>query len=292
MTAIIHPKIEQGKEVVINDKLRVASAFAKSAPCYDGVAELQRQVGGELIHILEEIIEPDWLNKNSNVLDLGSGTGYFSEVISDKWPVSLVSLDIALGMLDYARNNRSLRCDQTFTCADAERLPLKKNKFNLVFSNFALQWCDDIENVFRQIYEVLKPGGYFVFSIPVEGTLYELKDSWQKVDSYQHVNEFYDFEAIERISGKTFPESKTENIFCQDHIVYYPQVRNLMKALKALGANQVKTGQQSQIQRNKTSSLMGRQNLQKLINAYDQYRNEQGKLPATYRVVSGVIRKQ
>lgn len=292
MSAIINTKIEEEKTATANEKLRVASAFAKSALCYDGVADLQRQVGSKLIQMLDENIGSSYLNEQSNVLDLGSGTGYFSEIISEKWPVDLLSLDIAMGMLTYARDNRFLGGEKTFVCADAEKLPLQKNKFELVFSNFALQWCDDLESVFIQINEALKPGGYFVFSLPVEGTLSELKSSWQTVDSYRHVNEFYDFKTIQGISENVFQHTGIKNLYCQDHIVYYPQVRSLMKALKALGANQVKTSHQKQIQKNKASSLMGRGDLQKLISAYDQYRNEQGKLPATYRVVSGLIRKQ
>ena len=57
------------------DKRQVAVSFSRAASSYDSVAELQRDVGHELIARLPVGLAPQrWL-------DLGSGTGYFSRVL-------------------------------------------------------------------------------------------------------------------------------------------------------------------------------------------------------------------
>lgn len=268
------------------DKVRVAAAFAGSARSYDEVAGLQRQVGARLMMQAADRLAGNQFPASYKVLDLGSGTGYFSEQFVQQWPIEMISLDIAHGMLRYARQHHASLQQQSFLCADAEKLPLAENSVDMVFSNFALQWCDDLESVFQQTKKILKPGGLFLFSLPVDGTLKELKSSWQEVDQYQHVNDFHSFKSVQAIAENIFSKSNKITSSCDDFVLYYQQVSELIKELKALGANQVKADNHSN---NKSKALMGRHGLQKLLAAYDQFRNEQGLLPATYRVAYGLI---
>lgn len=80
------------------DKRLVAVSFSRAAASYDSVAELQRDVGHELMNRLPVGLNPQrWL-------DVGCGTGYFSRVLGQHFPHSEgLALDIAQGMLAYAR---------------------------------------------------------------------------------------------------------------------------------------------------------------------------------------------
>ena len=269
-----------------DDKVRVAAAFAESAHSYDAVAGLQRQVGAKLMAKAAARLAGNRLSNGYKILDLGSGTGYFSEQFVKQWPIEIISLDIAHGMLRYARQHHTLLQQQSFLCADAEKLPVAENSVNMVFSNFVLQWCDDLESVFQQIKKILQPGGLFLFSLPVDGTLKELKSSWQEVDQYQHVNDFHSFKSVQAIARNVFSKANKTSLYCEDFLLYYQQMSELTKELKALGANQVKASHHSN---NKSKALMGRHSLQKLLAAYDQFRNQQGLLPATYKVAYGLI---
>lgn len=271
------------------NKIRVATAFAESANSYDAVAGLQRKVGGSLmdkaaLHMTQVTQEP--FPGGYKVLDLGAGTGYFSEKIVQDWQVEAISLDIAYGMLSYARQHRSSLQAQNFICADAEKLPITENTLDMVFSNFALQWCDDLAGVFQQVKKILKPGGLFLFSLPVDGTLKELKSSWQSVDQYRHVNEFYSLDHVQAMARDIFHEAKDISLYSEEFVLYYQQVQALSRELKALGANQVKVAKKG---KDRSSVLMGRRGLKKLLHAYEQFRNEKGLLPATYKVASGFI---
>ena len=76
------------------DKRLVAVSFSRAAASYDSVAELQRDVGHELMNRLPVGLNPQrWL-------DVGCGTGYFSRVLGQHFPHSEgLALDIAQGML-------------------------------------------------------------------------------------------------------------------------------------------------------------------------------------------------
>ncbi len=47
----------------------------------------------------------------------------------------------------------------TFDCAD---IPYKNNYFDIVLANHVLFYCDNIENVLKEVKRVLKPGGVFI----------------------------------------------------------------------------------------------------------------------------------
>ena len=63
----------------------------------------------------------------------------------------------------------------------------------------------------------------------------------------------------------------------------YQTLKQLTKELKGLGAHNVNSGRQT--------GLTGKQRVRGLIAAYDQQRNQQGVLPATYQTWYGVLEK-
>ena len=94
MTDLSLPKLPGG----LPDKRQVAASFSRAAASYDSVAELQRDVGSELLSRLpDDFVPARWL-------DLGCGTGYFSRALGERFAAGHgVALDIAEGMLDHAR---------------------------------------------------------------------------------------------------------------------------------------------------------------------------------------------
>lgn len=107
------------------DKRQVAASFSRAASSYDSVAQLQRDVGNELLSRLPQDREPGrWL-------DMGCGTGYFSRLLGERFQASEgLALDIAEGMLEHAR---PLGGAQHFIAGDAERLPLQGQSCELIF---------------------------------------------------------------------------------------------------------------------------------------------------------------
>ncbi|MGF0242538.1 malonyl-ACP O-methyltransferase BioC [Rhodococcus sp. IEGM1300] len=254
------------------DKRQVAASFSRAAASYDSVAELQRDVGNQLLTRLPlEFVPGRWL-------DMGCGTGYFSRALGERYRAGHgVALDIAEGMLNHAR---PLGGATDFIAGDAERLPLQNSTCDLIFSSLAVQWCADFESVLSEAYRVLKPGGIFAFASLCVGTLFELRDSWRQVDGMVHVNRFREFGVYQQLCAAS--GLKAVSLETRAHVLHYPHVRSLTHELKALGAHNLNPG--------RPGGLTGRARILGLVDAYEQFRQVQG-LPATYQVVYAVLEK-
>jgi malonyl-CoA O-methyltransferase len=254
------------------DKRQVAASFSRAAASYDSVAELQRDVGSQLLRRLPQDFVPQrWL-------DLGCGTGHFSRALGEQFPGSHgLALDIAEGMLNHAR---PLGGATHFVAGDAERLPLQDSTCDLIFSSLAVQWCADFDSVLSEAHRVLKPGGIFAFASLCVGTLFELRDSWRQVDGMVHVNRFRAFGVYQQLCAAS--GLRVLSLQNEPHVLHYPDVRSLTHELKALGAHNLNPG--------RPGGLTGRARILGLIEAYEQFRQAQG-LPATYQVVYAVLEK-
>ncbi|AEF23801.1 malonyl-ACP O-methyltransferase BioC [Pseudomonas fulva] len=255
------------------DKRQVAASFSRAADTYDSVAQLQRDVGRQLLWHLPVNLQPQrWL-------DLGCGTGFFSRALADWYPQGEgIAVDIAEGMLQHAR---LLGGAQAFAAGDAERLPLRDGCCDLIFSSLALQWCADFAAVLSEAQRVLRSGGVLAFSSLCVGTLQELRDSWQAVDGFVHVNRFRraeDYQALCAASG-----FRLERLQVRPHRLHYPELRSLTHSLKALGAHNLNEG--------RPAGLTGRARLRALADAYERQRQPEG-LPCTYQVIYGVLQKE
>jgi malonyl-CoA O-methyltransferase len=268
MTDLSLPQLPGG----LPDKRQVAASFSRAAASYDSVAELQRDVGSQLLRRLPDDFVPGrWL-------DLGCGTGHFSRALGERFPAGHgVALDIAEGMLNHAR---PLGGATHFIAGDAERMPLRDGTCDLIFSSLAVQWCADFASVLSEAHRVLKPGGVFAFASLCVGTLFELRDSWRQVDGMVHVNRFREFAVYQQLCAASGLRAiSLEN---RAHVLHYPDVRSLTHELKALGAHNLNPG--------RPGGLTGRARILGLVEAYEQFRQAQG-LPATYQVVYAVLEK-
>ncbi len=258
---------------VLPDKRQVAASFSRAAASYDSVAALQRQVGNQLLARLPlDLQVASWL-------DLGSGTGYFSRALAAAFPQGDgIALDIAEGMLRHARPQGGAR---HFVAGDAERLPLRDAGLDLIFSSLALQWCEDFASVLGEARRALRPGGIFAFSSLCVGTLQELRDSWQAVDGFTHVNRFRTLETYQRLCQDS--GLRLLGLDVRPEVLHFPDLRQLTHELKALGAHNLNPG--------RPGGLTGRARIRALVSAYERYRQAEG-LPATYQVVYGILRKE
>ncbi len=253
-------------------KRSLRNAFDRAAEQYDEVAVLQREVGERIMQRLQLIrISPQ------TILDVGAGTGVFSLALSQHYKKSRVlALDLAPRMLMQARKRKGWFSRQGFICGDADSMPIASNSVDLIFSNFTLQWCGELDRAFAEFRRVLKPGGLLMFSTLGPDTLKELRQSWRAVDDTPHVHEFIDMhdvgDALLR-SGLSDPVMDVENFNLS-----YTDAMQLMRELKIIGAHNACT--------TRTTGLTGKGKLKKMLSAYECLR-EDGMLPATYEVVYG-----
>lgn len=258
------------------EKRGVRAAFERAARRYDEHAVLQHEVGRRMLERLELVrLQP------RRLADIGAGTGRATAALGRRYgKAQVVAVDLAAAMLHHARRQAPLMTKWTrryhYVCADAEQLPMADDSVDLLFSNLTLQWCNDLDQAFREFRRITAPDGLVMFSTFGPDTLRELRDSWGRVDGHTHVNLFMDMHDI----GDALVRSGFANpVMDVEHFTLtYGDVFQLMRDLKNLGAHNVTAG--------RPRGLTGRRHLEALQQAYQRHVRD-GRLPATYEVIYG-----
>lgn len=104
------------------------------------------------------------INKpNLKVIDLGCGTGELTQKLSNQLtnPVVL-GIDSSAEMLAKAPQQENIQFKQVSISEQLEQ----ETKWDLIFSNAALQWVDDHETLFAKIISRINPGGQLAVQMP------------------------------------------------------------------------------------------------------------------------------
>lgn len=116
------------------------------------------------------------IKEGDTVIDLGSGAGndcfVARAVAGEKGKV--IGIDFTEKMIEKARSNaEKLGYNNVeFRYGDIEQMPVTSNTADVIVSNCVLNLVPNKENVFKEIYRVLKPDGHFSISdIVLEGEL-------------------------------------------------------------------------------------------------------------------------
>ena len=255
------------------DKQKVAASFGRAAARYDEVAQLQRRIGQQLLETIPAGLPA------GNMTDLGCGTGYHTVELQRRFPASqIIGVDLSLGMLAHAQAQYP---DCTWLCTDAENMDLASDSQDLMFSNFALQWCDNLPTLAAELYRVLAADGRVYLAVPGPATLSELRQAWSEVDGAVHVNRFASLPQWQlALSEAGFSDV---NLDSRRVIEQHQSVRELLLELKNFGAHNNNAG--------KANHLTGKQQLKGLYNAYDSFRLPDGMIPATWEIISGFVVK-
>lgn len=109
------------------------------------------------------LIKYGGIKKGRSVLELGCGTGVFSEKLS-KQGVKLVALDISMDLIKKAKEKLAGNRVQ-FVVADVERLPFKPGVFDSVVGISVLHHLS-LDIACKEMNVILKSGGKIAFSEP------------------------------------------------------------------------------------------------------------------------------
>ncbi|MDR3012578.1 MAG: class I SAM-dependent methyltransferase [Chitinispirillales bacterium] len=154
------------------------------APIYDRLMNFVEY--DEWLGLIERVVERYCTQPNPNILELGAGTGLLGEALCGM-DYQYTASDISFSMCKEARTKRGLN----ICAADAKFLPFKK-QFNMAIFlydgvNYLLT-LDEYHDFFASVYDVLLPGGLFLFDITT------------RENSIKHFQDFLDFEDYGDIS--------------------------------------------------------------------------------------------
>lgn len=139
-----------------------------------------------------------------NAIDIGCGTGEQTRILSEKFAdAEFLGIDSSEEML--AEGNQFQNDKLNFKQMPVEDLINSKEKWDLIFSNAALQWSDDHEILFPKLISLLSGKGQFAVQMPIQAEnilnkiLFQLAseepfrsqfDGWNRVSPVLSIDEY------------------------------------------------------------------------------------------------------
>lgn len=168
------------------DKARVRARFERASASYKEAAVVQREVGNRLLERFDVMrLVP------RTILDIGCGPGTHTASLATRFSeANVIAIDqspamVALaapperGMLARIPGLASLRRRPRVQglVADMATLPLPREYADVLWSNFALHWANDLPALFAEWNRVLKVGGVMMFTSPGPDTMLQLRSA-------------------------------------------------------------------------------------------------------------------
>lgn len=261
------------------DKNKLKRRFSRNAKTYDKYASVQKVMGKKLM---------DEIGKNNDesidALEVGCGTGYVTEMLVERFDkLNLTAMDIAPGMIDYTSQKVAL-ADVNFECGDIEEYELSGN-YDLIVSNAACQWFNDLEKTLEKLMNKLSIGGEFIFTTFGSKTFVELDQAFKEASKNLEIEEavapsqnFKSIEELEnsikKIVSKSLGEFSVE-CFSENEREYFSNCLEFLQSVKKIGANN------SSADRKITTPTF----IDEVIKIYNYSFLEEEKVYATYNTI-------
>lgn len=213
-------------------------------------------------------------------LDLGCAAGSLGSHIDPDTIRVLEQADLSSGMLQNFRDDAR---DQGYVVqADEEALPWRENTFDIVASNLALHWVNDLPGTLRQIKNILVPDGLFIATMFGGDTLFELRGALQTAEMEvkggfsPRISPFVDVRDCGSLLQRAGFTLLTVDI--DELTVNYPSPMHVISDVRNTGESNAAT---------KRQSYLDRATLQETKERYiSMYGNSDGTVPATYQVIN------
>lgn len=129
----------------------------KTVPAdYAATAVLAKAVSAEMLMRL------DWVTLQPKVIvDMGCGMGHCVSALQKRYPAAdIIAVDAIYPKLQHMqRQEISVELNDSNT-----KLPLADHSVDLIFANFVLPWCDNIDALLQEWRRILRPEGLLVFA--------------------------------------------------------------------------------------------------------------------------------
>lgn len=254
------------------DRARVSAAFSRGAAAYDARAGVQARVRAQVLALADQAAPAA-----RRALDVGCGTGRLLADLGAARPgLRAAGVDLALGM---CRAARAAAPRAVVAAGDAEALPFPEGAFDLVATSSTFQWLQTLEPALGECRRVLAPGGRLVLALFGERTLRELKESWRAAagGAPDRTHRFFTSGDVARAleaAGLGLLHLSEEEV-----VEHHPDARAVLRALKAIGAQNATPG---------GAGLAGRRTTLETIRRYEAVHGGSQGVPATWHMVYAV----
>lgn len=204
---------------------KIQANFNNASKAYETVAGVQKIAAKFLV---QKVLD-NKISAIKTILDLGTGTGYIPELLLPTYPTSHYVLnDIAQQMLAVCKIKFHHQPNFTFLQGDMSTIQLPTSE--LIISNFAMQWIDNLAPMLQKCYTQSEK--CFAFSTLLSATFQEWEDILEiKINHYPTQQQLLDYcQEINTINCAF-------NSWAIEIPITFANLREFIYYLKTLGAN-------------------------------------------------------
>lgn len=252
------------------DRATVRRNRERAAPGFAEHDFLFREVGERLVDRLDDITREFPLT-----VEIGARHGLLKKLLAGHGGVeTLVETNLSLGASGGVLSPGVI-CDE-------EVLPFAEGSLDLVISNLALHWANDLPGVLSQIRRALKPDGLFLASLFGGQTLYELGQALGEAElaatggmapRIAPLVDVRDAGALLQRAGFALPVVDSDRID-----VSYPDALTLMRDLRHMGETNAAIERPRHMSRRDVI-------LASVAAYHDRFADGEGRVPATFQVI-------
>jgi malonyl-CoA O-methyltransferase len=201
-------------------KEQIIRRFNLGAKTYQSVIDIQSIAAQKLA---------TYLNRPADqILEIGCGTGSFSQYLVNQFKDKPIYLtDISPEMIKISQERFSTCPYVNTACKDGENLSLN-SAYDLIASNMALHWFENLFLGIQNILRYLSAGGSFIFTLLGKDSLKE----WREICSASnYANTTLYFVTLEEISAY-YPAMQ---FTAETHTINYPNVHSFLRTLRNIG---------------------------------------------------------
>ncbi len=196
--------------------------FEHSFPTYDSHAVVQKEMAKKLSDYILNFCGENY----KNVLEIGCGTGFLTRHIMEDMKIKkLLINDISPEVIGYIEKIAPY-CN--YLIGDMEHI-IFENKFNIITSNAAFQWAEDLESMIKRFYNVLKPDGVLAFTTFGERNFEQMTKISDRKLMYKPLDEL----------SEMFNGFEVKVIQEEIHQIEFKTPIDVLRHIKNIGANAI-----------------------------------------------------
>ena len=196
----------------------IQKRFAKNLDTYNDNAKIQKKMAERLLSFLDR-------KDFDDILEIGCGTGFLTQLVNDSFNFNTYTAnDIVESCEKYVKE---INPKINFIPADIEKaVENSDKKYDLIISNAAFQWVENLESFIKLLVSKLNDGGVLLFSTFGPENFREVNFVLGKTLPYYSANELQEI------------IKDYKNIVEQEmHVMAFKTPKDILKHIKSTGVN-------------------------------------------------------
>ena len=196
----------------------IQKRFAKNLDTYNDNAKIQKKMAERLLSFLDR-------KDFDDILEIGCGTGFLTQLVNEKFSFKTYTAnDIVESCEKYVKE---INPKINFIPADIEKaVENSDKKYDLIISNAAFQWVENLESFIKLLVSKLNEGGILLFSTFGPENFREVNFVLGKTLPYYSANELQEI------------VKDYKNIVEQEmHVMAFKTPKDILKHIKSTGVN-------------------------------------------------------